>query len=108
MKVRKGGGEEIPLFQGKDHWLGFAGAAVKRYPMPRVRVWDPLTGRAWVLPDLGQSLGFWRSLGPSLQLLQWLPLSLCLVSVQDEMLVASVTRGECVTQKDSSPPPDCL
>lgn len=38
---------------------------------------DPLTGRAWVLPDLGRSLGFWRSPGPSLQLLQRLPLSLC-------------------------------
>ena len=32
MKVRKGGGEEIPLVQGKEHWLHFAGAAVKRYP----------------------------------------------------------------------------
>ena len=37
MKVRKGGGEEIPLVQGKEHWLRFAGAAVKRYPMPKVR-----------------------------------------------------------------------
>ena len=37
MKVRKGGGEEIPLFQGKEHWLRFAGAAVKRYPTPKVR-----------------------------------------------------------------------
>ena len=36
-KVRKGGGEEIPLIQGKEHWLCFAGAAVKRYPMPKVR-----------------------------------------------------------------------
>ena len=36
MKVRKGGGEEIPLVQGKEQWLGFAGAAVKRYPMPKV------------------------------------------------------------------------
>ena len=34
MKVRKGGGEEIPLIQGKEHWLHFAGAAVKRYPTP--------------------------------------------------------------------------
>ena len=31
------GGEEIPLVQGKEHWLHFAGAAVKRYPMPKVR-----------------------------------------------------------------------
>ena len=37
MKVRKGGGEEIPLVQGKKQWLRFAGAAVKRYPMPKVR-----------------------------------------------------------------------
>ena len=37
MKVRKGGGEEISLFQGKEHWLRFAGAAVKRYPTPEVR-----------------------------------------------------------------------
>ena len=29
MKVKKGGGEEIPLFQGKEQWLRFAGAAVK-------------------------------------------------------------------------------
>ena len=39
MKVRKGGGEEIPLTQGKEQWLHFAGAAVKRYPTPKVR--DP-------------------------------------------------------------------
>ena len=26
------GGEEIPLVQGKEQWLRFAGAAVKRYP----------------------------------------------------------------------------
>ena len=37
MKVRKGGGEEMPLIQGKEHWLRFAGAAVKRYPTPKVR-----------------------------------------------------------------------
>ena len=35
MKVRKGSGEEIPLVQGKEHWLRFAGAAVKRYPTPK-------------------------------------------------------------------------
>ena len=35
LKVRKGGGEEIPLVQGKE--LGFAGAAVKRYSMSKVR-----------------------------------------------------------------------
>ena len=37
MKVRKGSGEEIPLIQGKEQWLRFAGAAVKRYPTPKVR-----------------------------------------------------------------------
>ena len=37
MKVRKGGGEEIPLVQGKEQWLCFAGAAVKRYPTFKVR-----------------------------------------------------------------------
>ena len=34
---KKGNGEEIPLVQGKEQWLHFAGAAVKRYPMPKVR-----------------------------------------------------------------------
>ena len=37
MKVRKGSGEEIPLVQGKEQRLHFAGAAVKRYTMPKVR-----------------------------------------------------------------------
>ena len=32
-----GGGEEITLVQGKEQWLHFAGAAVKRYPTPKVR-----------------------------------------------------------------------
>ena len=36
-KVRRGGGEEIPLVQGKKQWLCFAGAAVKRYPTSKVR-----------------------------------------------------------------------
>ena len=36
-KVRRGGGEEIPLVQGKEQWLGFAGAAEKRYLTPKVR-----------------------------------------------------------------------
>ena len=31
-KVRRGSGEEIPLIQGKEQRLRFAGAAVKRYP----------------------------------------------------------------------------
>ena len=37
LEGRKGGGEEIPLVQGKEQWLLFAGAAMKRYPMPKVR-----------------------------------------------------------------------
>ena len=36
MKVRKGGGEEIPFIQGKEQRLRFAGAAAKRYPTPKV------------------------------------------------------------------------
>ena len=37
LKARKGGGEEIPLVQGKEQLLCFAGAAVKRYPTPNIR-----------------------------------------------------------------------
>ena len=37
MKVRKDVSEEIPLLQGKKQRLHFAGAAVKRYPTPKVR-----------------------------------------------------------------------
>ena len=37
LKVRKGGGEEIPLVQGKEQQLRLAEAAVKRYPMSKVR-----------------------------------------------------------------------
>ena len=36
-KVRRGGFEEIPLVQGKEQRLCFAGAAVKRYPTSKVR-----------------------------------------------------------------------
>ena len=36
-KVRRGGCEEMPLVQGKEQWLCFAGAAVKRYPTSKVR-----------------------------------------------------------------------
>ena len=32
---QEGGSEEIPLIQGKEQWLHFAGAAVKRYPTPK-------------------------------------------------------------------------
>ena len=34
-KVRRGVGKEIPLDQGKEQWLRFAGTAMKRYPMTR-------------------------------------------------------------------------
>ena len=37
MKVRKGDGEEIPLIQGKEQRLHFAGAAERRYSKPKVR-----------------------------------------------------------------------
>ena len=36
-KVRRGGCEEIPLLQGKEQRLRFAGAAMKRYPTSKVR-----------------------------------------------------------------------
>ena len=36
-KVRRGGGEEIHLLQGNEQRLRFAGAAMKRYPMSKVR-----------------------------------------------------------------------
>ena len=35
--IRSGGGEEIPHVQGKEQQLRFAVAAVKRYPMSKVR-----------------------------------------------------------------------
>ena len=34
---QEGRQEEIPLIQGKEQRLCFAGAAVKRYPTPKVR-----------------------------------------------------------------------
>ena len=36
-KVRRGGSEEIPIVQGKEQQLRITGAAVKRYPMSKVR-----------------------------------------------------------------------
>ena len=36
-KVRRGGREEIPLIQGKEQQLHFAGGAMKRYPTSKVR-----------------------------------------------------------------------
>ena len=37
LKVRRGGSEQIPLIQSKKQQLCFAGAAVKRYSMSKVR-----------------------------------------------------------------------
>ena len=37
MKVRKGGGKEIALIQGKEQQRRFARAAMKRYPTAKVR-----------------------------------------------------------------------
>ena len=36
-KVRRSGGEEIPLVQSKELGLRFAGAALKRYPTSKAR-----------------------------------------------------------------------
>ena len=36
-KVRRDNSEEIPLLQGKEQRLHFAGPAVKRYPTSKVR-----------------------------------------------------------------------
>ena len=36
-KVKRGSREETPLVQGKEQRLHFAGAAMKRYPTPKVR-----------------------------------------------------------------------
>ena len=37
IQVRRGSSEEIPLVHGKEQWLCFAGAVVKRYPTSKVR-----------------------------------------------------------------------
>ena len=37
VKVRRGGGDKIPLIQGKEQRLRFTAAAVKTYPMSKVR-----------------------------------------------------------------------
>ena len=37
LKVRKGSDEQIPLVQGKERRLRFAGEAGKRYPISKVR-----------------------------------------------------------------------
>ena len=36
-EARGGGRKELPQVQGKEQQLHFAGAAVKRYPMSKVR-----------------------------------------------------------------------
>ena len=36
-KIRRGGSEEIPLVQGKEQQLHFAGAVMKRYPTSKVK-----------------------------------------------------------------------
>ena len=36
-KVGRGGGKKILFLQGKEQWMRCAGAAVKRYPMSKVR-----------------------------------------------------------------------
>ena len=45
-KVRSGGQGELRHVQGQEHWLGFAGTAVKRYLMSKVRETQV---RLWVL-----------------------------------------------------------
>ena len=37
LKIRKGSGKELPLIQGKEQRMCFAGAAMKRYPTAKVR-----------------------------------------------------------------------
>ena len=44
-KVRRDSSEEISLVQGKEQWLRFAVAAVKRYPTPKVRTKPKYDGR---------------------------------------------------------------
>ena len=36
-KVRSSGPEDIPHVQGKEQWLRFAGAAMKRYPTSKAK-----------------------------------------------------------------------
>ena len=45
-KVRRGSREEVTLVQGKAQRLRFAGAAVKRYPTPKVRETQKMVGVA--------------------------------------------------------------
>ena len=59
LKVRKGSGEEIPLIQGKEQRLRFAGAAVKRS-----RQQEP-GSRHWRLSCLSSNPALPLHLGPS-------------------------------------------
>ena len=45
-KVRRGGHEEIPLVQGKEQRLHFAGAAMKRYTSSKVGEPSKMVGAA--------------------------------------------------------------
>ena len=47
-KVRRVSPEEIPLVQGKEQWLCFAGAAIKRCPTSKVRETQV---RRWLLQE---------------------------------------------------------
>ena len=48
LKIRNSSSKEIPLIQSKEQQLCFAGAAMKRYPMPKVRETEV---RWWVLQE---------------------------------------------------------
>ena len=37
VQIRGSSREELPYFQGMEQWLHFVGAAVKTYPMSKVR-----------------------------------------------------------------------
>ncbi|KAI4548136.1 hypothetical protein MG293_000466 [Ovis ammon polii] len=55
-KVRRGGCEEIPLIQGKEQQLHFAGAAMKRYPRPRIGDLDSSFRLHWLDCNLNKSV----------------------------------------------------
>ena len=72
MKVRNGGGKEIPLIQGKEQCLCFAEAAVKRYPRQGKRNSSKMVSvarghqRADTLKPYSQKLVNLITLGPCL------------------------------------------
>ena len=49
-KVRQGSSEEIPLVQGKEQWLRFAGAAVKWYPTSKVKLFAVMLPKSHLTP----------------------------------------------------------